>query len=422
MADKGLLALDWEMGGEHLPHGCPVLLVLPDLPQSALQLGALCREAFNYGMKAVVVNRRGQGGSPLSTPKLPGYGETGDLREVVDFLREGSEGVSISAVGVGTGADLLLSYLGQFGSSAYLGSAVCISPSYAGQSTLHDDLPFPYSCLYLSHLKRAVLSHAKVFGDVARLARSAWTLKEFDRRLHCQPSEPLKEEVEEGGGKGGDGGSSSTSTITTSNSSGHATLEEFWEDNEPLREVDEISVPVLCVSSLDDPVCSPRHIQHDLFRVMPNFFLLTLPQGGHAGFRQSLQGLSWAENAAMDFVLSMMTFHAQDAYVNASCAHAFTQTEEGEEEGKEGGEEECVEYQCRAEDGVLEVDCRVGEDEVSYVKCGQQDEVFRSRCVFHEGCAGDGERCAQGGCLDVQCLATDVDIDKQMRTPTEAHG
>lgn len=378
MADKGLLALDWEMGGEHLPHGRPILLVLPDLPQSAMQLGALCREAFNYGMKAVVVNRRGQGGSPVSTPKLPGYGETGDLREVVDFLRE--DGITLSAIGVGTGGDLLLSYLGQFGSSAHLRSAVCISPSYSAQSTLHD-LPFPYSCLYLSHLKRAVLSHANVFGDAARLARSAWTVKEFDRRLHCEAG------CEEGGG--------------------HSTLEEFWAENEPLREVDEISVPVLCVSSLDDPVCSPQHIQHELFRVLPNFFLLTLPQGGHAGFRQSLQGISWAENAAMDFVLSMMTFHTHHADVDSPCAHACTQTDE------------CVEYQCRGEDEVLEVDCRGG-DEVVSVKC-DREEVFRPQCVFGEGCP-DGDCCAQNGCLDVQCLATDVEIDKQMRTPTEAHG
>lgn len=292
--DGGMVALDWMSGCQFIPHGRPVLLILPDLPSSALQMGALCREALKLGLKAVVVNRRGQGGSLVNTPKLPGYGDTSDLREVVDFLLH-EEGI-LSAVGVGTGGDLLLSYLGEFGSSAHLSSAVCISPSYSGEHTMHT-LPAPYSLLYLSHLKRSVLAHAKVFGKHAQQARATWSLREFDRRL-------------------------------TAPQGGWEDMEEFWADNEPLRDADEISVPVLCISSSDDPVCLQKHIPHDLFRALPNFFLLSLPHGGHAGFRHTLTGLSWAENAAVDFVLAMLTFPAQHHHRHVSCSHAHTQTDD----------------------------------------------------------------------------------------------
>nr|KAG5695474.1 hypothetical protein BaRGS_011316 [Batillaria attramentaria] len=288
LSDGGLVALDWLSGCQYVPHGRPILMILPDLPASALQMGALCREALKLGLKAVVVNRRGQGGSLVNTPKLPGYGEASDLREVVEFLRQ--EEATLSAVGVGTGGDLLLSYLGEFGSSAHLSSAVCISPSYSGEGTMHT-LPAPYSLLYLSHLKRSVLANAKVFGKTARKARATWSLREFDKRVTCPTG-------------------------------GWDDLGEFWADNEPLREADEISVPVLCISSTDDPVSGQKHIPHDLFRALPNFFLLTLPHGGHAGFRQSLHGLSWAENAAVDFVLAMLTFPSQQHHKHASLAKA----------------------------------------------------------------------------------------------------
>lgn len=296
MGDGGLVALDWVSGSQYVPRGRPILAIFPDLPSSALQTGALCREAIKLGMKAVVVNRRGQGGSLINTAKLVGYGETADLREVILYLKGAHLGAALSAVGVGTGADLLLSYLGEFGSSARLNSAVCISPSYTGEDTLHE-LPMPYSFLYLSHLKRAVLSNTKVFGALAEQARTTWSVRDFDQRVTCQ-------------------------------SGGWACLEDFWEANEPLRDADEISIPVLCVSSMDDPVCNYQHIPHDLFRSLPNFFLLTLTSGGHAGFRQSLHGLSWAENAAVDFVLAMLTFPAQHHHTQVTYAHACTQTDD----------------------------------------------------------------------------------------------
>ena len=33
---------------------------------------------------------------------------------------------------------------------------------------------------------------------------------------------------------------------------------DYWERNEPLRDADEVAVPVLCIRSLDDPLLPPR--------------------------------------------------------------------------------------------------------------------------------------------------------------------
>ena len=38
--------------------------------------------------------------------------------------------------------------------------------------------------------------------------------------------------------------------------SGHVTLGSYWKANNPMRDIHQISVPVLCINALDDPVCS----------------------------------------------------------------------------------------------------------------------------------------------------------------------
>ena len=296
---------------------------------------------------------------------------------MVDYLRQ--DGAPLSAVGVGTGGDLLLSYLGQFGSSAHLTSAVCVSPSYGGERSLHH-LPFPYSCLYLSHLKSAVLAHAQLFGEAASaMARRSWTVQEFDRRLYCRG---------EGEGEGG-----------------YSSLEEFWAENEPLREADEISVPVLCVSSQDDPVCPSSAIPHDLFRALPNLFLLTLPRGGHAGFRPSLRGLSWADSAAMDFVLAMMTFQAPHHDVSEGRAHTSTQTDVDYfnfQYHVDGDDEEVLVDECEERQSEFQAE----DEHLRTILC----HSLNRHCPVWDVCS------------DTPWSDRDGQADRQIRSPTETHG
>jgi abhydrolase domain-containing protein 15 len=74
--------------------------------------------------------------------------------------------------------------------------------------------------------------------------------------------------------------------------------------------VDDISVPVLCISSLDDPVCTKDTIPFDLFKYYPHMLLATLDKGGHGGFLEGSKPKSWAEDTAVDYVVSVLEFIA----------------------------------------------------------------------------------------------------------------
>lgn len=59
----------------------------------------------------------------------------------------------------------------------------------------------------------------------------------------------------------------------------------YWERNEPLRDADEVAVPVLCICSSDDPILPPAStIPLSLFQRNPYFLLVLTDRGGHCGF------------------------------------------------------------------------------------------------------------------------------------------
>lgn len=52
--------------------------------------------------------------------------------------------------------------------------------------------------------------------------------------------------------------------------------DSYWERNEPLRDADEVAVPVLCICSQDDPLLAPAStLPLPLFQSNP-YFLLAL--------------------------------------------------------------------------------------------------------------------------------------------------
>ena len=73
-----------------------------------------------------------------------------------------------------------------------------------------------------------------------------------------------------------------------------STWEAYWEHNDPLRDVDEVAIPVLCMCSQDDPVRGDPEssLPLELFESNPHFFLLLTAQGGHCGFSTPREGAS----------------------------------------------------------------------------------------------------------------------------------
>lgn len=61
--------------------------------------------------------------------------------------------------------------------------------------------------------------------------------------------------------------------------------DSYWQRNEPLRDADDVAVPVLCIRSHDDPLLPPAaSLPISLFQNNPYFLLALTERGGHCGF------------------------------------------------------------------------------------------------------------------------------------------
>ncbi|XP_063197907.1 protein ABHD15 isoform X2 [Chroicocephalus ridibundus] len=265
--------------------GCCRLLCKPSALAQHLVTGGLLQlglRALERGFLPVIFNRRGHNGCPLTTPRLQPFGDPGDLREAVTYLRCRHPAAPLLAVSEGSGSGLLLAYLGESGSSSHLAAAACVSPIFRGRDWFEAGMPWLYEWPLLLHLKRGLSRYAGSLAqavDVDGLLGSR-SLRELEEALFCR-----------------------TKSRPTS-------WEAYWERNEPLRDADEAAVPVLCLCSADDPVRGPpaRSLPLELFRSSPYFFLLLTPRGGHCGFPRRGPGHCWGHEAVLEFFRAMAEF------------------------------------------------------------------------------------------------------------------
>ena len=83
MRDKGVVALDWALSVQpRAKRKSTVLLVLPPITGDAFTVSALCCLATWRGFRTLMFNRRGHGGSVLTTPKLQSSCDPSYLRQV----------------------------------------------------------------------------------------------------------------------------------------------------------------------------------------------------------------------------------------------------------------------------------------------------------------------------------------------------
>lgn len=275
MADKGVIALDWVAldGNKVITKVSPVMLLIPDLTGAATDLVAACSEALTRKFRPVVFNRRGHGGSSLTTYRLQSFGDASDLDEAVEFISHMYPYSEIFAVGFSTGSGLLMSYLGETGVSSKLNAAVCISPCYDAEALFKcNKIPEPYNWFWTLKLKSILRQHPCLEAVINyNIALQSSSLKELDERVYAK--------------------------LNQFNS-----LEEYWKYNDPMRNITNISIPVLCISALDDPICPRDTIPFSLFKTSNNLFLVTTDIGGHCGFVEDLLPSSWANKLAIDYL------------------------------------------------------------------------------------------------------------------------
>nr|XP_019952631.1 PREDICTED: protein ABHD15-like [Paralichthys olivaceus] len=322
LRDGGIVAVDWaletglggrigrgrwegrkehQLGGKAL--GCftstpPVLLLIPhSWGGVSPHLKALCHQAIRQGFYVVVFHPRATAGCPLTTARLTEFGDPADLEQALAYVHSRHPSSELVAVSEGSGSGVLLSYLGECGSSTYLTAAAAISPVLLGQLWFKTAMPAIYRWGVLLKRKLQLRRYANSFRGVVDVDRvlSSSSLRDFEETLFCSSAQlPEKPPVNPQNNSGLRSRPHYEGEVAPSvawalgeRAQPAEDWDSYWERNEPLRDADEVAVPVLCICSRDDPLLPPAStIPIALFQSNPHFFLVLTDKGGHCGFTQ----------------------------------------------------------------------------------------------------------------------------------------
>ena len=216
-------------------------------------LAAIIKE----GWHGVFIHFRGCSGEHNLKDRSYHSGETGDLRFLVETLRERCPEATLSAVGYSLGGNALLKYLGEYKDDSQLKAAVTVSVPYL-LSNSAEKLEKGFSRLYQRHLlNRLVNKTLSKFKDRAAPFNiseiNTWdTFLSFDHHITA-PLHGFKSGV------------------------------DYYEKSSSRQYLNKITTPTLLIHSRDDPFMSVDAIPNrdDLSESVT---LELSDHGGHVGF------------------------------------------------------------------------------------------------------------------------------------------
>ncbi|KAL7119621.1 hypothetical protein ACP275_02G074100 [Erythranthe tilingii] len=283
-SDGGTIALDWVINAEvQCGDTSPIMIIIPGLA-SASDSAYVKHLAFKMakgGYNVVVSNHRGLGGVPITSDRFYTADRTDDLRALVDHIHRQYPEAPIFAVGTSVGANILVKYLGEDGVDApIIGAAAICSPwdSLIVDRFLRRRF---VQRLYNKALTAGLKDYANWHKDVlSRLSnwegvKQARSVRDFD----------------------------DAATRFLANCE---TVDAYYRQCSSCKNVEGVRVPLLCISSLDDPICTSEAIPWDECRLNNNVVLATTQHGGHLPYFEGFTAKSvWWVRAVDEFFTTL---------------------------------------------------------------------------------------------------------------------
>ncbi|KAL9449445.1 hypothetical protein AB3S75_011389 [Citrus x aurantiifolia] len=284
LSDGGMIALDWLMGSTgpgDVFHAnnfiskddtTPIAIVIPGLTSdsAASYIRHLVFNTAKHGWNVVVSNHRGLGGVSITSDCFYNAGWTEDAREVIGYLHHEYPKAPLFAIGTSIGANILVKYLGEEGEKTPVaGAAAICSPwdlligdRFIGRRLIQK--------LYDRALTIGLQDYAQLHEPrYSRLAnwegiKKSRSIRDFDSHATCLVGK-------------------------------FETVDTYYRNCSSSTYVGNVSIPLLCISSLDDPVCTVEAIPWDECRANKNVVLATTWHGGHLAFFEGITaaGMWW---------------------------------------------------------------------------------------------------------------------------------
>ncbi|XP_007041252.2 PREDICTED: embryogenesis-associated protein EMB8 [Theobroma cacao] len=303
--DGGTIALDWltysdvvegtsraiDSSAALKGDKTPIMIVIPGLTSDSAS-AYVKHLAFNMarqGWSVLVSNHRGLGGVSLTSDCFYNAGWTEDVRKIIDHIRCEYPEAPLYAVGTSIGANILVKYLGEDGANTPLvGAAAICSPwdllicdRFINRRPVQKiyDRVLTVGLQVYAQLHQSILSRLADWESI----KKSNSVRDFDNHA--------------------------TRVLGK-----FETVDTYYRRSSSTNYVENVSVPLLCISALDDPVCTSEAIPWDECRANENIILATAAHGGHLAFYEGITASSlWWVRAVDEFfgVLRTSPFRRQ---------------------------------------------------------------------------------------------------------------
>ncbi|XP_020263571.1 protein abhd-3.2-like isoform X2 [Asparagus officinalis] len=250
--DGGTIALDWLLasdaaGGSYDSGGViskddstPLVIAIPGLTSdsSASYMKHLVHSIANRGWNVVVCNHRGLGGVSITSDWFYNAGWTNDVREVFNYLHQEYPKSPLFAIGTSIGANVLVKYLGEEGENTPLAGASAICSPWdllvCDRFINRKFIQRLYNRTLATGLKGYAQLHQAVYSRLGNWdgILSSRSVREFDNHATCIIGK-------------------------------FETADAYYRFATSANYLKGVSIPLLCISALDDPVCTREAIPWD---------------------------------------------------------------------------------------------------------------------------------------------------------------
>ncbi|XP_022727343.1 phospholipase ABHD3-like isoform X2 [Durio zibethinus] len=274
--DGGTIALDWltffdvvegpsrmiDSSAAIKGAKTPIVIVIPGLTSDSASayVKHLAFKVARKGWNVVVSNHRGLGGVSLTSDCCYNAGWTEDVRKIIDHIHCEYPEAPLYAVGTSIGANIL------------------ICDRFINRRPVQKiyDRVLTVGLQGYAQLHQSILSHLADWDSIEK-SRS---VRDFDNHA-------------------------------TRILGKFETVDTYYRRSSSTNYVQNVSVPLLCINALDDPVCTSEAIPWDECRANENIILATTTHGGHLAFYEGITASSlWWVKAVREFfgVLSTTPF------------------------------------------------------------------------------------------------------------------
>ncbi|XP_019453649.1 PREDICTED: embryogenesis-associated protein EMB8-like isoform X2 [Lupinus angustifolius] len=260
--DGGTLALDWLMssdvsgGASHTDsvvsedESTPVVVVIPGLTSD----------------------------SSSASDCFYNAGWTEDVRTVINYLHKEQPKTTLFLVGTSIGANILIKFLGEDGENIPIAGAVAVCSPWdlliSDRFITRRRVQKFYDRALAVGLQGYAKLHRPLFSRLANWEgiEKSFSIRDFDNHA--------------------------TRIVGK-----YETVDTFYRRCSCAIYVQSVSLPLLCISALDDPVCTREAIPWDECRANQNIVLATVKHGGHLAFFEGITASSlWWVRAVNEFL------------------------------------------------------------------------------------------------------------------------